>query len=758
LPSDALRSLIGQVLKRGDIYALIGLLGFTILLLWPYLFTWPTPLIFPVSDLGTDLPREVWPLARFAVDTLRQTGTLPLWRPYLLSGAPLIGHPVAPVLYPPHWLALVLPLPLALNLNAAFHLWWSGVGTYLYLRFQSGKRWEAAFLGALIFAHSPRWIASLSGGHWPTIAAIAWWPWAWLGFSRYWATGRASWIVLLGVALSVQALTDGRYFVLSTLWIGGCTFGFVWRDGLSGLRRAAIGWSVALAVMFGLAAGQLLPFLELLPYANRAALTQAEAAFGSLSPILLLGVLFPPELKFPEWFLFPGVGALLLATLGWASGWSRRERWWAIGGFVGLIMSLGASTPLYGLLYRVVPGFGLFRVPARWWLFTLFALAVLAAWGAEKWLNQAIPRKRRVAAALLSLALIYLTGGGLEIAAPQLLAFDIIPSILPVLLTGALLARSPSKWRFAALSVILFADVWWTSAGLIRPEPETNLTAPDEAATFLQSSTIGGERSFAPYAGLSAPRLVNFNLRAADGYDSFQLTAYAELARRASGCHFVGYAVAVPPTQASPEAVRACPKFRPERRLLALLNARYVILPTPTDMAGAKLALADSGRWVYDLGPGLGRAFGVSRGEVVSDMHCLDDLVMIDPSVEAVVESPLPFETNSAPPVVIAREMIVNGEEFRVQVNGAGLLIRSEAWAPGWGATVDGEVAEVLRVDCALQGVWLDVGEHHVRFEYAPRGYEVGRWISLVMVLILLGWSGWLMYRFMQRKSHATYK
>lgn len=83
-------------LEGKDLYVIGGLAGLTLILFGQYLLTWPTPLIYPVSSLGTDLPREIWPLAYFVKHSLLTTGELPLWRPYLLSGAPIIGHPVAP--------------------------------------------------------------------------------------------------------------------------------------------------------------------------------------------------------------------------------------------------------------------------------------------------------------------------------------------------------------------------------------------------------------------------------------------------------------------------------------------------------------------------------------------------------------------------------------------------------------------------------------------------------------------------------------
>jgi hypothetical protein len=740
-------------LERADWAALAGLLGFTALLLWRFLFVWPTPLLYPEATYGTnltDLSREVWPVARFVVDTLRQTGELPLWRPYLLSGSPIIGHPVAPILYPPNWIMLVLPLPLSLSLSMLLHLWWAGVGTYAVLRLQYATRREAAFVGALLFGLSPKWIAHFSGGHWPMMAAMAWWPWVWLGFARYWTTKHVKWSVLLGLALAMQALNMGQFFVFSAVWVGVCTLGFLRPTAwLTWVRDAAVGWGVALVVLLGLTAGQLWPLFELLSQTTRTALTQSETTFGAFPPVILLATFFPPKLKFPEWFLYPGAVALLLVMLSWLSGWSRRERWWVAGALVALMLSLGENIPLHRLYY-LLPGLSLFRVPARWWMFTLFAVALLAAWGAEKWLNEPVARTLKARMALAIFGVFYLSASALQIAAPGILPFDVIPATLALLLAGLLVvSKPPSGWTFAAVIAILFADLWWTAAGLIQPLPETVLTAPDDVAAFLQPAAARGERSFSPYGGLPENTLAHYDLRAADGLSVFQLAHYAALAQRAGGCDFEGYALTVPSTSSSPEAAIACPVFDPEPRLLALLNVRYVILPAPQEVPGATLVMEDTDgeRYVYDLGPGLGRAFGVSQGEVASEEACLDRLLSVDPAVEAIIETPLPFEADVPPLNVVASEAIVNGEVFTVRADQAGLLVRSEAWAPGWKATVDGQAVDVLRVDCALQGVWLEGGEHEVRFEYLPDSYAVGRWVSLATAMALATWAGWLIYR-----------
>ncbi|MFX1353309.1 MAG: YfhO family protein, partial [Promethearchaeota archaeon] len=51
---------------------------------------------------------------------------------------------------------------------------------------------------------------------------------------------------------------------------------------------------------------------------------------------------------------------------------------------LGLFLSLGLYNPLYWVLYKIVPGFALFRVPARWLFLYAFGAAMLAGIGLQK--------------------------------------------------------------------------------------------------------------------------------------------------------------------------------------------------------------------------------------------------------------------------------------------------------------------------------------------------------------------------------------
>lgn len=67
-----------------------------------------------------------------------------------------------------------------------------------------------------------------------------------------------------------------------------------------------------------------------------------------------------------------------------------------------------------------------------------------------------------------------------------------------------------------------------------------------------------------------------------------------------------------------------------------------------------------------------------------------------------------------------------------------GLLVLSDAFYPGWQATVDGELRNVEQVNVLFRGITLSAGEHEVRFSFVSQSYLIGKWVSIVAVL------GWL--------------
>jgi len=98
---------------------------------------------------GGDLAPFLYPNYRFAAEQLRQ-GNLPLWNPYLYSGAPFAADIQSGLFYPVNLLLFLLVPNFGygwLEALAMFHFWLAGVTMYILLRCQSGVRSQESGIG-----------------------------------------------------------------------------------------------------------------------------------------------------------------------------------------------------------------------------------------------------------------------------------------------------------------------------------------------------------------------------------------------------------------------------------------------------------------------------------------------------------------------------------------------------------------------------------------------------------------------------------
>jgi hypothetical protein len=335
---------------------------------------------------GIDVFAYFYPYRDYVSASL-QAGHLPLWNPYLFMGAPLLANSQAAVLYPLHWPLIWLSAPKQVAWSIVFHIWLAGAGTYLFARRAVRLRASAALVAASIFALGGFLGAQVE--HVNQLNDSAWLPWLLLCLDGTATVGRRRWLAMLagGGIVGLMLLaghTQAAYIVL----FGAALFALSQREWRSALRKlAALAGMVVLGLV--LAAGQLLPTLELSRLSVRSGgLPYNEAASFSLKPQLIFKAFLPPLLwdpLFSEYVAYVGLVGLALAAL---SAWAivrRRQRGWAfvILAAVGVFLAFGAYNPAYYVLYKLVPGFALFRAPARWLLLYSFGAAILAGLGLE---------------------------------------------------------------------------------------------------------------------------------------------------------------------------------------------------------------------------------------------------------------------------------------------------------------------------------------------------------------------------------------
>lgn len=395
----------------------------------PFIYFYPA-----VTGQAVLMPGDGWSQIfgnRILAGQMLRQGTLPLWNPYIFAGMPLLGSVQAGALYPLTWLFAMLPADTAMNLLVIFTSHIALIGSWLYARRIGLGQVEALIVG-VIFTFGGFMIGHL--GHTNRIAAAAWLPWLLLAgeelYQRILAQRSLNeiwrWVALGSLFLMLQVLAGDPQMT----WYVGLTCAAYFLFCLIRLRQRQrwlfLAASVTLALSGALlSAIQLLPGRELMKYTDRNGISYEYFSSFSLAPRLLFGMIFPyfyggagtSPYRVPFWgewspaeaACYAGLLGLLLAMIGVFGQRRQSLVWfWAAVVVVSLLLAFGSWLPfeLNQWLYRL-PIYNLFRASGRHRMEFLFALAVLAGFGAQ-FIRTCVDKTIRWIASLASLLFVAL--------------------------------------------------------------------------------------------------------------------------------------------------------------------------------------------------------------------------------------------------------------------------------------------------------------------------------------------------------------
>ncbi len=359
-----------------------------------------------------------YPYWSAAAEALRN-GRIPLWNPHLFMGTPFLANSQVGFFYPLNWpVWLLLPTPYAVSASILLHLLIAGLGAYLAGRRTLGLGRWGGLVTAVLFALGGYLTAQVE--HINQLQGLAWMPWfLWVAALVFRSKTGNRWVLVgqgaVGFALlfSLQLLaghTQTSFITGVMLLVWGAAHGLeAWllRNSPHGLGLSFQWWRfvrrLPLVLLMGgglallLTAVQLLPTFELIQQSSRqGGLTPNEVLSFSLHPLLLNRALLPAygQSLFSEYVAILPLTALLLAFL---AAWQWRQ-WRGVLPVValvllGLLLALGIFNPLNWLLARL-PGFNLFRVPARWLAVYGLGVALLAGLGWQMVLDRWLVRQR----------------------------------------------------------------------------------------------------------------------------------------------------------------------------------------------------------------------------------------------------------------------------------------------------------------------------------------------------------------------------
>ena len=362
-----------------------SLLGVLILVAFPEVATGRRTFVF--GDFGL----FGYPLAYYHRQSFWR-GEVPLWNPLNDCGLPFLAQWNTLTCYPLSLIYLLLPMPWSLGLYDLCHLFLAGLGMYFLANSCTANRFGATVAG-ITFCFSGLALNCLV---WPNnIAALGWMPWVVLCVDRAARLGGRN-TVIAAVVGAFQMLAGAPEVTVFT-WTIALLFCLSQRQWPAAPpKRILTRFAMVAAMVAGLTALQLLPFLDLLSHSHR---DTGQANMESPMPLTgwanYLVPLFhcyksPPGLFFQpdQWWTYSyylSEGVLAAAA---CSVWLARERRvWLLAGLTGLclVSALGDQAYLYAWLRRLFPPLNFVNFPIKYVVVVTFCVPLLGAFAVREW-------------------------------------------------------------------------------------------------------------------------------------------------------------------------------------------------------------------------------------------------------------------------------------------------------------------------------------------------------------------------------------
>jgi tetratricopeptide (TPR) repeat protein len=766
LPSAGQASAGGSHTLRQWLISLGVLAALTLMMFADVLFT-TAPIV--LSNRGTDIFLEYSHWRAFGFSELKR-GNLALWNPCLFSGAPFFGGGQAALLYPLNALFLVLPLHRAINWSIALHVFLAGAFTYAWAACRR-LRPPSCFLSAVIYMFCGANFLHIYSGYLSFICGLVWAPLLFLAIDGLFETPSLGWGLLGMFAVAMQVLAGNPQSLFYTAVAAsiycalcGCQ-ARARRPFLLGLAGMVLGGAALSAIQLFAgfqewgemlrSSGVPFQFAAMFSFPPENFLTLlAPHLFGDIKTVSYWGRCYLWEMS-----LFLSLTGFILVIVGAVWGDSRARRFSLIMVVLLLLLALGAHTLLFRLLYAWVPGFNKFRGNSKFIFLASLFLAMLAGLGFDELVRRRrLPRLFLGALAVTGLCLLgaavvaypadpsapatgwwqsvllavgstresYLPADAYRspafvLGAAHLAAQSLLIAGATIMIVAALL-WCVRRWRPAlALLLVLAVAELFVFARLSLDHFDLGQAVDPAIKTFLEQHP--GDYRIAnvdyPNAALS--------LRAQDvwGYEPGVVLRYAQL---------LAFARGLQPEQAVLLTALDNP-LRLDHPLLSMLRCRFLFTPE-----NGKLAVHERTNY-------LSHVLLVQRCRVLTNRDQILSILTnaaFDPGQEVILETPPDPAPVVSPDPGSVRLTDSSTDYLTIEADlaSAAILLIPDVYAKGWRArSLPGSAQSWYVVqpgDWCLRAIPLAAGHHHLRLEYAPLGFRIGRWVSLMFLPVFL--------------------
>lgn len=364
-----------------------------ILLLLVILFFWENIFFDKVFYFGDNfnlfIPNKV-----FFVNQIKK-GIFPLWNPLILSGAPYTADLGIFPFYPGNVFFLLFSCAKAITYLAIFQIFLSGLFIYFYLKtlgFDNFLR----FLGAITFMFSGSMISHI--GNISILNVIIWLPLILLFLEKSFANSGFKYVFITSAIITISFLGGHlQLFYYNLIFIFLYLIFKIKVEVKEKLKKSFLIFLIFLC----LSAFQILPFLE---YANLSTRPVADFSYStelSMKPIVLIRFILaeiygrlrngyswgpgaPMERGFADVTGYIGVLPLIFIFITILNKKRKNFVFWITGLFLFIFLSLGKYTPLYYILFKLIPFFSRFRNPPQFLFLYTFCATILSLFGLKE--------------------------------------------------------------------------------------------------------------------------------------------------------------------------------------------------------------------------------------------------------------------------------------------------------------------------------------------------------------------------------------
>ncbi|MBD3345781.1 MAG: YfhO family protein [Chitinivibrionales bacterium] len=722
------------------------------LLLIPLFIIFYHKLLFGMAFLWEDILYQGYPNVNFAVSSLKEF-RFPFWTPYIFGGMPFASDPQTIILYPPSWLLFLVsmisePGGITYTWFILLHILLLGIGTYL-LSIHLGFHRMASLFVAIAFMFSG--YVSLHIMH-TFVYVMAWFPFVFLFLDKAFNSGSIIHVLLAGLFYGISTL--GGYPQYS-MW---CAYFLLFWSLFRAFEKSPRKWQAYAQhlVMFGITAGlglamaaiQYLPAFEHMAASVRETMTFEQSVQGSTPFSYLLTLLSPKFFGhvtgdrsagspfwafegqshfFWETSLFCGLGTLFLALRAVIDiKINKRVLFLSILGFILMLLALGEHTPLYRVVFTIVPGFNKFRIPGRFAFFFSFCLILLAGIGMSKLIkrNEKKDRQYLIAVSVLAgvialFSFLFLAGAfdtsSRYFAHEQVLsqsknsvALTLGMTVVVMILLVGMIRTSQRGLLGFFLAMLVFIELYNYGSsfggGTMNPKAfyrRFNLR-PFKQELTQEKFRIQSRLYRGPGEGqMMLPRnLGNVEeIPLTEGYNQLRLTRYNELLYKVDiepGQKLFNIRYRKMPDQFQFERLSTAPRF--------YLSTSYKVCSSIDDV----ISYINSDN------------FGVGKDIALEEEPAIAITPREDASgtVRLIEENP-------------------NRIELEVTADQPMLLSASEVYYPAWKASIDGKKTELYPANLLFRAIAVPEGTHRVVMKYQSSAFTKGMLLSLISLLFI---------------------